>query len=280
MENSIMTIERNPGITVHKFKSATIAAQVKTIAEAMAKADSAMGKIREEYDKAKDEAYKAIAPVVASLKANNAHKTEGFKTFPEFAKACLPISERQIPTLLAYQKKIADVPALKEFTVSNVEAIAPADAVAIKNAIESGELSKETPQKQLKEFAQAHPRAATGSGRPTVVPEFTVKAVVSGLVYGERVIKEDFCKVTGYENITMLPKPENGTPRRFIAYNGAGEATMFEFSPYVKPTATKPKAKEQSVYDQLREQFDFMADWTDEQIAATLRQNADKAKGK
>ena len=265
MENSIMTIERNDALKAHNFKSATIKSQIDVINAALTKADSAVGRIREEYDKARDEAYKSIAPVLASLKANKAHETEGFKTFSEFATACLPISKRQITTLLAYQKKVAEVPALKGFTVANVEAVAPADAAKLAKAIADKEITPETAQTALKDFAQKNPRAATGSGRPTIVPQFTVKAVLSGAIMGERVIKDDFAKVTGNENIVMLPAPKDGSHRRFISYNNDGGAAMYEFYPYVN-TATKSDTKKLSVYDQFRAANEWAENLPDDAI--------------
>lgn len=280
MENNILNLEANKAMTAHEFKSAEIRDRVSELTARYAAFQSTAKNIGEEIDALRNETYKELAPIVAKLSEMNAHKAEGFKTWPQFVEACLPINSRAAGTLITYYKKVQVVPELAEFTVSNVEAIAPADAVAIKKAIESKEITPETTQPKLREFAKAHPRAESGKGRPKVEPEFILTNVKTGETIA-RVIKADFASACGASEIVYLPAPKDGSPRRFIAYNANGDCVMMSFAPYIKPKSEKPAPKKDiSVYDQLRAQFDFMADWTDEQIAATLRKNADKAKGK
>lgn len=278
--NSILDLARNEAMTAHEFKSVEVRDRVAELTARYAAYESSAKNIGKEIDDLKNDTYKALAPIVMKLSEMNAHRAEGFKTWPQFVEACLPINSRAAGTLITYYKKVQVVPELAEFTVSNVEAIAPADAVAIRKAIESGEITPNTVQPKLKEFAKAHPRAESGKGRPKIEPEFILTNVKTGDTIA-RVIKADFASACGASEIVYLPAPKDGSPRRFIAYNSNGDCVMMSFAPYIKPKAEKPAPKKEiSVYDQLRDQFDFMADWTDEQIAATLRKNADKAKGK
>lgn len=265
MESKELTIiQHNDSMTAHSFKSDATRKAVCDIIAAYGKAAAVSAKLKDEYDAAKDAAYKAIAPILAKLKSNKAWEAEGFKTWRDFVNATLPITDRQATSILTYQRKVADVPALKDFSVANVNELTAADNDALKKAIESKEITPETKQADLSDFAKSHKPA----GKTKVEPRFNIWAINNESIKYVGVIKADFAKKMDSEQVVFLPAPQDGSPRRFIAYDNAGFCVMCAFVPYVKAADSKKSTEQRkpTVYDQFRAANEWAANLPDDAI--------------
>ena len=272
---SLTIFDTNANITKHNFKSATVQKSVSTIIEAVTTAQSTTGKLKDEFNKARDTAYKTIAPVLAKLKANNAHKTEGFDTWSQFVEAVMPLTSRQATSILTYNRAVSEVPALADFSVANVNELASANPDAIKAAIESHEITPDTKQTELSTFAANHRK----SEKPKVEPRFNIWAVTDEKMKYIGVIKADFATKFGLTSFTVLPASDDGSPRRFIAYNNSGNCTMGAFVPYVKESGSKKTVKKESFYDSFREANDWAANLPDDAIQSIIdRARAEQGK--
>lgn len=124
----------------------------------------------------------ALAAELAALPVNDKGKFEhpesydGLKSPQDVAVKVYGYSATTAGHLVAWGRERADAnapTALKEMPLSNYGAIKGADRKAIMEAISAGEITADTPQKDLKDFASKHP-GKTKTGKARVVTEFTV----------------------------------------------------------------------------------------------------------
>lgn len=210
--------------------------------------------------KAKTEAYaRACAPLFGEIKRDKLYEKGGFKSLEDYAAqfgvqkstayAWARVGEAFFLEDNAYTRKVRET-----LTMSNMAELTNADRVQLAAAIDNKEITGETAQKDIREFATTHRK--DGKSKEKVLPTFTVADMRSRAVIAENVIKESM-----YEAVADMLVDEEivGTPaavffsavkldgdkpsaaQHFIAYTAGGYVRMFEYRPYVKKSADKGK---------------------------------------
>lgn len=235
--------------------------------------------------KAKTEAYaRACAPLFGEIKRDKLYEKGGFKSLEDYAAqfgvqkstayAWARVGEAFFLEDNDYTRKIRDT-----LTMSNMAELTNTDRVKLAAAIDSKEITGETAQKDLREFAATHRK--DGKTKEKVLPTFTVADKCSKAVIAENVIKDDMYaavaellvdeEIVDDTAAVMFDtvKLEGDKPsayQHFIAYTAGGYVRMFQYSPYVNKPASKDKGKRPSIADLLaqltaeeREQLAAMA---------------------
>lgn len=235
--------------------------------------------------KAKTEAYaRACAPLFGEIKRDKLYEKGGFKSLEDYAAqfgvqkstayAWARVGEAFFLEDNDYTRKIRDT-----LTMSNMAELTNTDRVKLAAAIDSKEITGETAQKDLREFAATHRK--DGKTKEKVLPTFTVADKCSKAVIAENVIKDDMYaavaellvdeEIVDDAAAVMFDtvKLEGDKPsayQHFIAYTAGGYVRMFQYSPYVNKPASKDKGKRPSIADLLaqltaeeREQLAAMA---------------------
>lgn len=235
--------------------------------------------------KAKTEAYaRACAPLFGEIKRDKLYEKGGFKSLEDYAAqfgvqkstayAWARVGEAFFLEDNDYTRKIRDT-----LTMSNMAELTNTDRVKLAAAIDNKEITGETAQKDLREFAATHRK--DGKTKEKVLPTFTVADKCSKAVIAENVIKDDMYaavaellvdeEIVDDTAAVMFDtvKLEGDKPsayQHFIAYTAGGYVRMFQYSPYVNKPASKDKGKRPSIADLLaqlteeeREQLAAMA---------------------
>lgn len=214
--------------------------------------------------KAKTEAYaRACAPLFGEIKRDKLYEKGGFKSLEDYAAqfgvqkstayAWARVGEAFFLEDNAYTRKVRET-----LTMSNMAELTNADRVQLAAAIDNKEITGETAQKDIREFATVHRK--DGKGKEKVVPTFTLFAMSGDKknLVAENVIKEE---------LPGLAKDHSGLPfytpvkldgdkpsaaQHFIMFSATGVCHMFEYRPYVKPT-NKDKGKRPSIAEVLQQ---------------------------
>lgn len=235
--------------------------------------------------KAKTEAYaRACAPLFGEIKRDKLYEKGGFKSLEDYAAqfgvqkstayAWARVGEAFFLEDNDYTRKIRDT-----LTMSNMAELTNTDRVQLAAAIDNKEITGETAQKDLREFAATHRK--DGKTKEKVLSTFTVADKCSKAVIAENVIKDDMFaavaellvdeEIVDDSAAVMFDtvKLEGDKPsayQHFIAYTAGGYVRMFQYSPYVNKPASKDKGKRPSIADLLaqltaeeREQLAAMA---------------------
>lgn len=229
--------------------------------------------------KAKTEAYaRACAPLFGEIKRDKLYEKGGFKSLEEYAAqfgvqkntayAWARVGEAFFLEDNEYTRKIRNT-----LTMSNMAELTRADRVQIAAAIDNKEITGETAQKEIREFATTHRK--DGKTKERVLPTFTVSEMVSKSIIAENVIKEDmyeavadsFATDWGLESPAAVmfstAKMDGDKPsaaQHFVAYDAAGHVEMFVYTPYVNKPASKDKGKRPTFAE-------LLAQFTDEERA-------------
>lgn len=242
--------------------------------------------------KAKTEAYaRACAPLFGEIKRDKLYEKGGFKSLEEYAAqfgvqkstayAWARVGEAFFLEDTDYTRKIRET-----LTMSNMAELTNTDRVQLAAAIDNKEITGETAQKDIREFATTHRK--DGKGKEKVLPTFTVAEMVSKSIIAENVIKEEmyeaiadsFATDYGLESPAAVmfatAKMDGDKPsaaQHFVAYDNAGHVEMFEYRPYVKPANKgKDKGKRPSIEE-------LLAQLTDEERANLAALAAARVKG-
>ena len=233
--------------------------------------------------KTKTEAYaRACAPLFGEIKRDKLYEKGGFKSLEEYAAqfgvqkstayAWARVGEAFFLEDNDYTRKIRDT-----LTMSNMAELTNTDRIQLAAAIDSKEITSETAQKDVREFASTHRK--DGKTKETVLPTFTVSEMRSKAVIAENVIKEDmfeavaesFSEVNGLDSPAAVmfstAKIDGDKPsaaQHFIAYDAAGNVKMYEYRPFVNNPANKDKGKRPSIAELLAQ----LTDEEREQLAA------------
>lgn len=210
--------------------------------------------------KAKTEAYaRACAPLFGEIKRDKLYEKGGFKSLEDYAAqfgvqkstayAWARVGEAFFLEDNAYTRKVRET-----LTMSNMAELTNTDRVQLAAAIDNKEITGETAQKDIREFATTHRK--DGKGKEKVLPTFTVAEMASKSIIAENVIKEEmfeaiadsFATDYGLESPAAVmfatAKMDGDKPsaaQHFVAYDNAGHVEMFEYRPYVKKSADKGK---------------------------------------
>lgn len=242
------------------FKSAKLNEISAKIAEQSAAMDSV-------YNAAKEGAEavnKALAPLFGELMASKCYKDDGFKSVADYAAQTFGMSKAMAYMLARvgeafYNTGSEDAKKAREtLSTSKLAELTSVDKKEIGKALDSGELTQDTPLVACRDFATAHKKP----GKEKVVQTYNLYAMCymeegndKGLI-AENVTKDELPEcAANHSGLTLYTsvKVDGDKPsaaQHFIMYAPDGGCAMFEYRPYVKP-ASKGKGK--------REKFDLAA---------------------
>ena len=213
---------------------------------------------------AKTEAYaRACAPLFGEVKREKLYEKGGYKSLEEYAAvfgvqkstayAWARVGEAFFLEDNDYTRKIRET-----LTMSNMAELTKTDRVQLAAAIDNKEITKETAQKDIREFATSHRK--DGKNKERVLPTFTVAEMASKAVIAENVIWEDMRAAVAqslvdgeivdstaavFFSTAKLDGDKPSAAQHFIAYTASGYVQMYEFRPYVpKKSTTKGKGKD------------------------------------
>lgn len=213
---------------------------------------------------AKTEAYaRACAPLFGEVKRDKLYEKGGYKSLEEYAAvfgvqkstayAWARVGEAFFLDDNDYTRKIRET-----LTMSNMAELTNTDRVQLAAAIDNKDITKDTAQKDIREFATSHRK--DGKNKERVLPTFTVAEMSSKAVIVENAIKEDMYEAVAQSLVDMgvtdstaavffstakLDGDKPSAAQHFIAYTAAGYVKMYEYRPYVaKKADTKGKGKD------------------------------------
>lgn len=199
---------------------------------------------------------KALAPLFGELLSTKCYTEDGFKSVADYAEQTFGMGKSMAYMLARVGKEYHNeggeltAKAVETLSTSKLNELTGVDRVAVAKAIESGELSADSSLADCREFAARHKKP----GKERIVPTFTVKSMRNGSVICENVIKETMYEEVAASIIASHPEHAeseaavffataklNGdkpsAAQHFIAYTATGFVRMYEYRPYVKPTA-------------------------------------------
>lgn len=213
---------------------------------------------------AKTEAYaRACAPLFGEVKRDKLYEKGGYKSLEEYAAvfgvqkstayAWARVGEAFFLEDNEHTRKIRET-----LTMSNMAELTNTDRVQLSAAIDNKDITKDTAQKDIREFATSHRK--DGKNKERVLPTFMVCEYPSKAVIAENVIKDDMFDAVAdsfaetHENTdksfvcfatAKLDGDKPSAAQHFIAYDAAGHVEMYEYRPYLeKKTTTKSKGKD------------------------------------
>lgn len=213
---------------------------------------------------AKTEAYaRACAPLFGEVKRDKLYEKGGYKSLEEYAAvfgvqkstayAWARVGEAFFLEDNDYTRKIRDT-----LTMSNMAELTNTDRVQLAAAIDNKDITKDTAQKDIREFATSHRK--DGKNKERVLPTFNVAEMASKAVIAENVIKDDMYDAVAqslvdagvvdsvaavFFSTAKLDGDKPSAAQHFIAYTAAGYVQMYEYRPYVaKKSDTKSKGKD------------------------------------
>lgn len=218
--------------------------------------------------KAKTEAYaRACAPLFGEIKRDKLYEKGGFKSLEEYAAqfgvqkstayAWARVGEAFFLEDNDYTRKIRDT-----LTMSNMAELTNTDRVKLAAAIDSKEITSETAQKEIRDFAAVNRKGS--KGKEKVLPTFTVSDMCSRAVIAENVIKEDMYEAVSeslvdeeivespaavFFTTVKLDGDKASAAQHFIAYTAGGYVRMYEYRPFVSKPAVKGKGKGKEDFD-------------------------------
>lgn len=256
-----------------ELKSSTLSAMRDALAPLRAKVDdvgfSMAGKVNAavmSYQKALADNLAALA-VNAKGKFDHPESYDGFKSPQEIAVKLYGYSATIATNLVAWgrERKDKNAPdALKEMPLSNYGAVKAADRGALLEAIKNQEITANTPQTALKDFAAKHP-GKTKTGKARVVTTYTVyRGGNMEEAPGGAVTEEDFkvnfpasAKLLKLEDFTLVPEDAPNkklSGKRYVAVYEDFSALVFTLIPVYK--VDKKEDEEQEIPAMLKR---FMA---------------------
>lgn len=137
-----------------------------------------------------DEKNQEIAKILGEVLVKKSYTDDGFKSVADYAKTIFGINYQNAYALANAGKVYNDPKApieLKKFSPSKLAAIAAVDETVVLKSIESGEITSNTTQKELKEYATSH---STKEDKPRKKKEKNYVAKLHMLIAEE--FQEDF----------------------------------------------------------------------------------------
>ena len=234
--------------------------------------------------KAKTEAYaRACAPLFGEIKRDKLYEKGGFKSLEDYAAqfgvqkstayAWARVGEAFFLEDNDHTRKIRDT-----LTMSNMAELTNTDRVQLAAAIDNKEITCETAQKDIREFAAFHRKG--GKAKEKVLSTFMLAEMTSKAIIAENVIKEDMYEaaaealvddgIVGSAAAVMfstvkLDGDKASAAQHFIAYTAGGYVKMYEYRPFVnklsKGNGKRPSIAEllAQLTDEEREQLAAMA---------------------
>lgn len=233
--------------------------------ERLAKATQRITAIYTDAAKYADTKNREIAKILGDVANKEAYKADGFKSVADYASTVFGIARQNAYALAnagkVYNDKNAH-PELQAMSPSKIAELAAVDTKAVKAALESGEITHDTTQKALREFADKAKADKEGE-KHVVLDAFTARPCVPMLsdeqsdtfAVGKTLNDWDdwFMDYVSYVSpdsrveIVKLPKGKvdpnatKATVNRRLYFNRAFSIVV-EFYKYTAPKVTKPAA--------------------------------------
>lgn len=197
-------------------------------------------------NKATESAGRDIGKLLAEVESSGCYKVDGFTTVPKYAEAVLGMPVSTASALLRYGAMLndKDMPeVVKALPWSNYDAVKSAGKDAIIKGVESGEITANSTQRELKDYA-----AKVNAAKPKkskVLPRFNVTNLYSGKSYigiTEAEVDDSLRQVYGDIEVVKLPSVDGeGSPvlrKLYIAPDSAIIMHFFKFDEKSTKAAT------------------------------------------
>lgn len=233
--------------------------------ERLAKATQRITAIYTDAAKYADTKNREIAKILGDVADKEAYKADGFKSVADYASTVFGIARQNAYALAnagkVYNDKNAH-PELQAMSPSKIAELAAVDIKAVNAALEAGEITHDTTQKALREFADKSKADKEGE-KPVVLDTFTARPCVRMLsdehadtfAVGKTLDDWDEWFMDYVSNaspnspveIVKLPKGKvdptatKATVNRHLYFNRTFSVVV-EFYKYTAPKATKPTA--------------------------------------
>lgn len=236
----------------------------------LTKATQRISSIYTDAAKYADAKNREIAKILADVADKKAYEADGFKSVADYASTVFGIARQNAYALANAGKVYNDKnshPELQAMSPSKIAEIASVDSKAVNAALEAGEITHETTQKALREFAEKA-KNDSETAKAVVVAMFTARPCVPSLTeeeadnfaaaktlddwddYFMQYVADatpNYCKISPVE-IIKLPKgkvdpdAKKSTVNRRLYFN-RNFSIVVEFFTY---TAPKPKPSKSS----------------------------------
>lgn len=233
--------------------------------------------LRDQFEAARAEFDRKASDILANVVKDKSYKEDGFKSAAEYAMETFGFGRSKAYQLARVGERCKAIPDLKKLTVANADKLAGADGLAVKKALESGEIDENTTQSQLEEFAVNHPKFAS---KPKIVPAFDLFfGTYSEKPFATNVIREDFEEAVNMEEdthfrVVSIPKTDF-----FVAADiTTGKTRMFLAKPHVKAKPAPKSDKMSDFLSELKSKFGEAA--TIEMLKAALDERGKTLEGK
>ena len=230
--------------------------ELRGISEQIAACVNDMGSLYLDASNRQEAINKKLAPLFGTVKSKKLYERGGYKSLDEYAMECFNI-KKSMAYMLAnvgeqfyltdndYTRK-----ARETLSTSKLAELKKTDRIAIANAVDSGELTADTPLENVRNFAVRHAKP----GKEKVLPTFTVVNMGKTGIFVENVTKEEMYEqvaafiVANYPehaeseaavffSTVKLDGDKASAAQHFIAYTATGFVRMYEYRPYVKKPA-------------------------------------------
>lgn len=239
----------------------------------IAKEVDAINKTADGARKATETFNRNVSVVLFEVMDKKLYTPDGFKSVADYAEQVFGIKRSYAYMLARAAGRVKAIPELSSFKTSNVAELSTADGVAVKQAIESGEISEASTQTELREFAAKNPAK---QAKAKIEPTYNIYTM-DGKLLVERIAKGWFLEAlqkggANPINIVFI-KLDGDKPsgvQHGIFYDEMGHCKMFAYKPY---TPDKPKTK--SFLAELQSKF-LSGEVSEEEYIAALKAARDE----
>ena len=199
-------------------------------------------------NKATESAGRDIGKLLAEIESSGCYKVDGFNTVPKYAEAVLGMPASTSAALLRYGVMLndKDMPeVVKALPWSNYDAVKSAGKAEIIKGVESGEITANSTQKELKAFA-----AKVNANKPRkskVLPRWNVCNLYTGKTYSgitEVEVDDSIRQVYGDIEIVKLPAVDgDNAPSLRKLYITPDSAIIMHFFKFDEKTTKEATAK-------------------------------------
>lgn len=270
--NALATLHASESLS---FKNAKLNEATAAINAELNVLHSTVFPLKEQYEAAKAEFYRKASDIMGDVVKNKSYKEDGFKSAAEYAMDTFGFGRSVAYALARVGERSKAIPDLKKLSVFNADKLGGADGLAVKKALESGEIDEHTTQGELEAFAKAHPRKPE---KPKVVPTFDLFGANSDKPFAENVTRDEFEEVVNTEDthfrVISIPKTDF-----FVAADiTTGKTRMFLAKPHVKAKPAPKSDKASDFLSQLKAKYGEAA--AIEMLKAALDERGKTVEGK
>lgn len=228
---ALTTLHTSESLT---FKNAKLNEATAAINAELTALQNTVFPLRDQFESARADFDRKASDILANVVKDKSYKEDGFKSAAEYAMETFGFGRSKAYQLARVGERCKSIPSLKKLTVANADKLAGADGLAVKKALESGEIDEHTTQAELEEFAVNHPKFAS---KPKVVPTFDLFRANTDKPFAENVMRDDFEEVVNTDDthfrVVSIPKTDF-----FVAADiTTGKSHIFLAKPHVKAKA-------------------------------------------